>query len=71
MDKKTRDKKSKSYWWTQGRTLSIDHNIPACLYPDIGHQVGATLENNMVEKGRWCNEEKAREYDGGGRNTFE
>ena len=47
LDKKTKDAKSKCYFWTHGRTRRLDHTSATCNFPKTGHQVEATFVNKM------------------------
>ena len=53
--------KSKRYWWTHGRTHSLNHTSAACRYLNKGHQIGATLDSRMGGSDRWCKEYQTHE----------
>ena len=61
LDQKTKDAKSKCYYWTHGRTHRLDHTSTTCNFPNTGHQLGATFGNKMGGSEKWCEEDKARE----------
>ena len=61
IDQKTKDAKSKCYFWTHGRTRRLDHTSATCNFPKTGHQVGATFGNKMGVSEKWCEKDKARE----------
>ena len=58
---KTKNDKSKCYYWTHGITRIRDHNRATCNFPKTGHQVGATSGNKMGGSKKLCEEDKARE----------
>ena len=58
---KTKDSKSKCYYWTHERTLRLDHTGATCNFPKTGHQEGATFGKNMVGSKKRCEEYKAHE----------
>ena len=47
LDQKTKDSKSKCYFWTHGRTRRLDHTSATYNFPKTGHQVEATFVNKM------------------------
>ena len=58
---KTKDDKSKCYYWTHGRTRRLDHTSANCNFPKTGHQVGSNFGYKMGGSEKWCEEDKARE----------
>ena len=61
LDKKTKDAKSKCYYWNHGRTHRLDHTSATCNFPKTGHQVGAKFGDKMGGSEKWYEEDKARE----------
>ena len=43
LDQKTKDSKSKCYFWTHGRTRRLNRTNATCNFPKAGHQVGETF----------------------------
>ena len=62
--------RSKRYYWTHGRTLSLDHTSPTCRYHKKRNHVGETLDNRMGGNGNWFKEDQTHEYNGGTRNNL-
>ena len=48
--------KLNKYCWTYGRTRNIEHTNPTHNRKKEGHQVGATLENKMGGRVKYCKE---------------
>ena len=54
LDKKTKEAKSKCYYWTHGRNCRLEHTSATYNFPKTGHQVGANFGNNMGGIEKWC-----------------
>ena len=67
---KTKNSKLKCYWLTHGRTRRLYHTSATYNFPKTVHQLGATFGDKMGGIEKWYEEDKAREYDGGARNTL-
>ena len=69
LDQKTKGAKPKFYCWTHGRTRRLDHTSATFNFPKTGQQVGTAFGFKIGGREKWFEEDKAREYDGGARNT--